>query len=312
MYLRSPLARWLLRKSLVVFIYHEVSDSPSPFNEMFGLNVRPWVFARHLDLIRQCFSVIEPRQLLSGDYPRPAALITFDDGNLSYFRDALPLLKARGIPSIAFLNMGPIRGDVCWSGLVTYLAHCDPDFAGRGGDAGRHFSEFSESRVYEYLGSVDEHVLLERVRTFRGAIATERDVAAVGAEPLVHLGNHLYNHHNATLLGSRLREEFWKNQRMIDDHPRGTRFFSYPFSRYNAATLRQIRAEGVEAVFTGGGVPNVNGTGGLYYRVELPDRVLSEQELVAEVLKRYLPSRLRRRNLDKEVRADHGQTRTNT
>ncbi len=252
------------------------------------------MFARQLDLIRECFHVIEPRQLLAGNYPRPAALITFDDGNLSYFQNALPLLKARGIPSVAFLNMGPIRGELCWSGLVTYLARFEPAFSGD--EAGeRDFTRFDEARVRRYLESADGDGVLERARRFRGAIATEREVAAVAGEPLVSLANHLYNHYNATLLGDRLGDEYWKNQRILDDHPRGIRFFSHPFSRQNADTVRRIRAEGARAVFTVGGLPNLNGGAGLYYRVELPDMALSEPELVAEVLKRYLSARWYRR-----------------
>jgi len=278
----------------VVFIYHEVSDWPSEFNRVFGLNVRPSVFARHLDVIQRAFTIIDPGRLLAGDYPRPAALITFDDGNLSYFRNALPLLKARGIPSVAFLNLGPIRGEVCWSGVVTYLARCDANFARSGAAGTGDYTEFGEADVRRYLESVDGDAVLDRARRFRGAIATETEIAAVATDPLVSLGNHLYNHYNATLLGDRLREEFWKNQQILDDHPRGIRFFSYPFSRQNAATLQEIRAEGAEAVFTAGGLPNTNGTADLYYRVELPDRVLGEQELISEVLKRYLPATVRR------------------
>lgn len=285
----------ILRKCLVVFIYHEVSNHPSLFNSMFGLNVSPAVFSRQLDLIREYFHVLDPVQLAGGRYETPGALVTFDDGNLSYFRDALPILKAKGIPSVVFLNMGPVGGEVCWSGLVTYLQSFERGFYEQRGDrpTGYDFCEFTEAEVYRYLDSVDRDALFERVRVFRGPIAGEADVAAVAGEPLVYLGNHLHNHYNAILLNYRLTEEYWKNQRIIDDHPRGLRWFSYPFSSYNDETTRVIRAAGAKAVFAVGGLPNVNGDCDVYYRVQLDEDVLTERDMLSRVLKNYAAERCR-------------------
>jgi peptidoglycan/xylan/chitin deacetylase (PgdA/CDA1 family) len=290
-----PVSARILEESVVVFIYHDVSDQPSLFNSMFGLNVSPAVFSKQLDLIRSYFHVIDPIQLISGGYRTPTALITFDDGNLSYFRTALPILKEKGIPSVVFLNMGTIRGEVCWSGLVTYLQSFERRFYEPNGyrPAGYDFCQFTESEVYRYLDSVDGDALLERVRVFRGPFGSEEDIKAVSREPLVYLGNHLYNHYNATLLSHRLREEYWKNQRVLDAHPRGVRLFSYPFSRYNDETTRLILGEGAAAVFTVGGLPNVNGRRGLYYRVQLDEGVVTERDMVAHVLKHYVGGQCR-------------------
>lgn len=289
------LSRRLLERSLVVFIYHEVSDCPSPFNAMFGLNVSPSAFARHLELIREYFYIIDPLQLVAGSYRTPAALITFDDGNLSYFRNALPILKEKGVPSVAFLNMGTIRGEVCWSGLVTYLQCFERDFYVRGGcrPTGYDFCRFTEPEVHGYLESVDGDALLERVREFRGPLATEADVEAVSDEPLVYLGNHLYNHYNATLLSHRLRGEYRRNQDLLDRHPRGMRLFSYPFSRYNEETTRVIREEGAQAVFAVGGLPNTSQGGDVLYRVELHERVVAQRGMIAEILKNYVGAKCR-------------------
>jgi len=291
------LERRILEKSVVVFIYHDISDAPSRFNSMFGLNVRPSIFSIQLDLIREHFHIVGPVQLVRGDYQKPAALITFDDGNLSYFRNALPILKEKGIPSLAFLNAGPIRGEVCRSGLGAYLQNFEPVFYGpRGYEPGGYdFCQFTEPEVYRYLDSVDADALLERVRAFRGPIAGKEDLEAVSTEPLVYLGNHLYNHYNATLLFDRLKDEYWKNQSILDDHPRGVRLFSYPFSRHNDETTRIIRAQGAEAIFTVGGLPNVGGKGDMYYRVELSNEVVAGSDMVSEVTKNYLAAKLKGR-----------------
>lgn len=292
---RPSISRRILENSLVVFIYHDVASQPSVFNSMFGLNVRPAVFSRQLDLIRGYFHIIDPIELISGRYQTPAALITFDDGNLSYFQNAVPILREKGIPSVAFLNMGPIRGEVCWSGLVTYLQCFEPRFYEPRGyrSTGYDFCQFTEPEVHRYLDSVDGEAVLERARVFRGPFAREEDLETVAGEMLVYLGNHLYNHYNATVLSHRLREEYWKNQRVLDDHPRGVRFFSYPFSRYNDETTRALQAEGAQVVFTVGGLPNVNGREDVYYRVQLDEDVVTEQDMITQVLKNYLVAQCR-------------------
>ena len=290
------LARRLLRDSVVVFLYHEVSDTPAEFATLFGLNVRPETFSRQMEMIGEHFHWTSPEELLTGRVRKPAALVTFDDGNLSYFRTALPILKEKGIPSIAFLNMGTIRGEVCWSGLTTYLQKKEPGF---GCFLGRTFGEndyreFTREEVDRYLDSVDAEELLGRVRRFRGAIAAEQDLEAVSGEPLVWLGNHLYNHYNATLLNGQLREEYRKNQRLLESHPRQIPFFSYPFSCLNRETTRLLREEGAKVLFGGGGLPNWGDHRNLYAQIALDDRMDTEEKLFARILENVLAGSCRR------------------
>ena len=290
------ISRRILQKALVVFLYHEVSDAPSDFNRMFGLNISPRIFSRQLELIQQFFHVLDPSQFLKEKSPRPAALITFDDGNASYFRNALPILKEKKIPSIAFLNMGPIRGEVCWSGLVTYLQHCEPRFTEhrdpqpRGDD----FCRFSEAEVARFLGTVDAPPLLEQVRRFRGELARPEDLEQASQEPLVYFGNHLYNHYNVTLSSPSLDGMYRKNQQILEDLPRSLPLFSFPFSRSDLKSVQSLSALGARALFTGGGLPNLNGNGNLYYRVQLSEKAVTEKGMFSEILKNHTVQRMRR------------------
>lgn len=289
-----PFNRKVLDKALVVFLYHEVSYSPSEFNRLFNLAVHPDRFSAHLDLIRSRFNVIGPEELLSGDYPRPAALITFDDGNRSYFHEALPILKSKGIPSVAFLNMGPILGEVCWSGLVAYLQQHEPGFISRSGrrPVANEFRDLTEAEVMPYLEGKES--LIERVKAFRGPLASEADLRAVAVDPLVTLGNHLYNHYNATLLSDQLKETYRRNQRLLEDYSRGSRLVSYPFSCWNRATTRMLLEEGAQALFTGADLPNFNTRGPLFHRVELGEGVTTEAQMHRALLRNLLPALVRR------------------
>jgi hypothetical protein len=152
---------------------------------------------------------------MEGDYERPAALITFDDGMLGYFSNAVPIMTDRQIPSINFLNIDTIEGNPSWAGLVTYLADVDVDFQRKiGHDEDGPPVEItlvSPGIVREYLSSVGDESLVGRVREFTGAIATRRDLETVQDSSLVFLGNHLANHYSTLTLGKEeLSEQYSK------------------------------------------------------------------------------------------------------
>ena len=111
----------VLKKTLTIFVYHDISDDPSEFSCTFNLNVYPKVFDYQISFIKDNFNIISPDDLLKGKIPSKAALVTFDDGFRSYFRNAVPILEKYKVPSIIFLNMEPVKGSVFWSGLITYL-----------------------------------------------------------------------------------------------------------------------------------------------------------------------------------------------
>lgn len=97
---RSPLQaafRARARERLTVLCYHGVDDPES--------------FARHLDYLaartvpvtldQVAGAVLDGRPL-----PRRALLLTFDDGERSLLEDGAPLMRARGIPGVAFVVAG--------------------------------------------------------------------------------------------------------------------------------------------------------------------------------------------------------------
>jgi hypothetical protein len=230
--------RKAMEDSLSIFVYHEVSDHPSPFMNAPNLNVPPLLFAQQMDFIRNHFNIIGPDQLLKGDYQPPAALVTFDDGMLGYFQNALPILTEKKIPSINFLNMETIEGEPSWSGLVTYLTLYDAPFQEK---LSRHFHQsppwavtlIDPDFVHDYLSTIDTDSLKERVKNFTGAIATPSDLEAVQNNRFVYFGNHLYNHYcTLTLNKEDLQKQYSINQEKINQFPNGRAMFAYPYGRF--------------------------------------------------------------------------------
>ena len=94
----------ILKNSVVIFLYHDVSNKPSPFSKKYNvLNISPDIFYSQVKAINNLFNIISPTDLIDGDFKRPAALFTFDDGYRNYIDNALPILDQYSFKSIVFL-----------------------------------------------------------------------------------------------------------------------------------------------------------------------------------------------------------------
>jgi hypothetical protein len=97
----------LLRAAVVLQYHHVSEDTPA------STSTSPQRFAMHLDYLQQAGFDIVPLQdladALRADRPLPekTAAITFDDGCISIYDTAWPLLKAKGWPFTVFVNTEP-------------------------------------------------------------------------------------------------------------------------------------------------------------------------------------------------------------
>ncbi len=95
-------------QALVVLQYHHISSSTPP-----STSTRVEQFSAHLEhLAEHKFQVWSLSQLAQAlrkgqELPDKTAVITFDDGYISVFDTAYPLLKQRGWPFAVFINTQP-------------------------------------------------------------------------------------------------------------------------------------------------------------------------------------------------------------
>ncbi|MFQ5646598.1 MAG: polysaccharide deacetylase family protein, partial [bacterium] len=274
------------RNSVCIFLFHEVSEHPSEFNRLYKLNVPPRVFGRQIEIIRDLFNIITPEQLSSGDYPRPAALITFDDGLPGYFENAVPILESLACPSLIFLNMAPVDGKIFWGGLLTYLTTYRRDFQEavkeKYGDKLPLFALCPRKMVEEYLDKAGKENIFPQAKRFYGKFSTREQLAK--ANKYVYLGNHLYNHYNALLLSdSELRDAYVTNQAELDKYPGSIPFFSYPFGQpkscYNKATDSLIFDLGARFIFTAYPSMNFKKNQSVWHRFSLNEAIQTEEEM---------------------------------
>lgn len=268
-----------LKNTLSVFIYHDVTDRPSEWSDIYDLNITPAVFDLHISFIKRHFNVISPDDLLAGRIPDRAALITFDDGLKNVFTNAVPIIKRHGLPAIIFVNMGTVKGELSWSGLITYLCDKKPDFAEylktkiKQPDNRALFLHCSKTIVEAYLKKTGQSFEKE-VRGFVGEFATEEDLRNVSHSSFIFYGNHLYNHHVALLMSDEeLLDSFKTNAAELQAYPNYRPLFAFPFGQpgtcFSESQVELLLANGAKKVFSSYGSINTDVSSPYLHRIGL-------------------------------------------
>ena len=92
------------RPRLRAVLYHHVADHASSLVDRLAATTPPDVFEAHVRRMARDYEVVSLDDVLSGELPRRALLITFDDGYRSIADVALPILRQRGLPSVFFIT----------------------------------------------------------------------------------------------------------------------------------------------------------------------------------------------------------------
>jgi len=257
------------RGKLTVFCYHDVSDNPSEFSHKYQLDVCPSLFEWQLSFLKNHFNFVSPDDLLRGRLPPKSALITFDDGFRSFFINAVPILENHRVPCIIFLNMGPVKGEIFWSGLITYLCEKRPDFVqylkSQIALTDPHLPLFlscSKEIVNSYIQKVGVN-FGKQVSEFVGPLAKEEDLQEASQKNLIFYGNHLFNHNVPLLMSDdELVESFVKNIKELEKYPNYRNMFSFPFGQPGSCFSRRqvdlLINAGAKKVFRSSGGINVD------------------------------------------------------
>ena len=260
-YFLIPLGKAYTKNALTVFCFHDVNKNPSEFSSNFHLNVPPDIFETQVKFIAENFNVIDVDSLLNSEIPEQAALITFDDGFKSYFTDAVPILTQNDLPSVNFLNIAPIEGEVFWSGLITYLCEKSPEFIEYINLNHKDKSEnipiylkCSRNIINSFLKITDKTYRKE-VDDFVGELATKKDLISVSSNKLVFFGNHLYNHDVPLLLTNKeLLESYFSNENKLKMYSNYRNIFAFPFGQpitcFSDAQIKILKDAGAKKIFS--------------------------------------------------------------
>jgi len=274
------------KSCLFIFNYHEISESPSRFARDCNLNVPPRLFRRQIKWIKKNFRIVSPDQLLYGQFDGPAAMITFDDGFASVFREGGPILKEEHLPAVCFMNMGPCSGEVFWSGLVMYLNNYRKDFVKyiqrKYIRAASNFVLFCrEEDLQTSVKLLGCPQIYDEARLYYGSFANQEDLDLSGSLGLF-LANHLYNHFNAVSIPPDvLKSEYLLNEKALLQYPNYLNFFSYPFGQagscYSRVTDNIILSLGASRIFTAVPLANRSPFGRRLHRLSMVAGIDTEE-----------------------------------
>jgi hypothetical protein len=289
----------MLEQALTVFVYHDISEVPSEFSYKYQLNVCPNLFEWQLRFLKKHFNFVSPDDLLEDRVPPKAALLTFDDGFSSFFTNAATILEKHQVPCIIFLNMAPIKGEIFWSGLITYLCEKKPDFVAYLKKCMLHesrepplFLSCSAEIVCSYIKKAGEDVL-SQVLEFVGSFADEESLEQGSANKLICYGNHLYNHYVPLLMSDmELLDSFDRNANALKKYPNFRNMFSFPFGQPDSCfSHRQVDLlfeRGAKKIFRSSGTVNYKAKALYLDRIALTSWHTSSERIWYQIFKHRL------------------------
>lgn len=287
----KKLFKFLYKKKLVIFLFHEISNSPSKFYNENNLNIKPNLFDKQIDFISENFKIIHPKNIYKKRNSEPHALITFDDGSKGVFTNALKILERKKCPSIFFINYAPIKNEIFWSGLIIYLCNNYDDFKkiinpnNQKHIIGKEFLYANLDHIEKFFESYDKEKIFKSAKKYYGEFGSVDDLQKTAESNLFCIGNHLYNHYNASLLDQdTLISNYKKNK--LNYLKNYYDYFSYPFGQkdtcYNDKTNEILLEIGAQAIFTANPL-NFNNNSRIFHRFSIDESFTSDKILLAKL-----------------------------
>ena len=197
---------YTLKNGLTVFLFHDVTDSPSSFILETDMFSHFHQFEKEISWINQNFEIIGMYDLLNCTIPKNAALITFDDSWLGIKLAIERVLVPLKIQSTIFLNIGTVLTGVDASALGRYTSK----------SASPNDIDLNQIKdIYPESQNTDFQV-------YQGKLLTYEDILFLDSIPEVTFGNHLYEHFRAR----ELTEEEFEFQ-VIENHRQLKKFGSF-------------------------------------------------------------------------------------
>ena len=251
---------------ITIFLFHDITDTPSEFNEEYNLSTCNKVFEDQISWINTNFSIIHPKTILLDDIkiPKNAAIITFDDGFLGTFENGLKILNRLKIPSVVFINMyAVLEKKPILPAQASYISKYNPKFV--------NFLTSKDIKPPYYLNLTPQ--IMEEAKTvlgissiendtmlaYQGDYATLEELYKWQNSELVVYANHLFNHWNAKSLNKdQLREQYNLNQEILDSFPNSINLFAFPngipnlcFTETEIKIIKQLGAKKVFSSING-------------------------------------------------------------
>ena len=281
------------KKSLSIFLFHDICDNPSQFALDYNLAVSNKLFKKQVRWINSNYLIISPKELLNKkELPKNAAIITFDDGFLGTFQNGISYLESIKIPSVVFLNMLHIEQKTPMiSAIGCYLEnkseiYCDTI---KKINLRKPFHLNINPEIYKKIIQELPELNFEEINRYQGQFATSKTLRKFENSEYVFYGNHLYEHWNAPSL--KLDEfifQYEKNRIRLSNYKNHIDFFSFPNGQpnlcFSSNHLEKLIELGCKSVFYSSGSKKLNFNENIYDRMDLTTYEYSKIKLSYRVL----------------------------
>jgi peptidoglycan/xylan/chitin deacetylase (PgdA/CDA1 family) len=224
----------------LVLAYHSVVDAAAVGKDLYS--VTKTNFIEHMEILKRHFAVISPPALFGCEKTAaPRVLITFDDGKIDNYTEALPVLRAFDFPAVFFvttalvgtdgyLSEGEIRDAAQNNIHIGSHSVTHADFARI--DAARTFEELQESK------SFIENLTKKDTVSFAYPYGNVHNVKEIDKEILQRLG-YKYAFVFGAFDNYRMRDRF-RIPRFMATDLRGATFFNQVVSAFLMQRRRRL------------------------------------------------------------------------
>jgi peptidoglycan/xylan/chitin deacetylase (PgdA/CDA1 family) len=246
------------RGSVTVLTFHRVLDEAA-FQRtcsLPGIVIRRQTFQDLADYIGRECEAVDFTHAIEAPAGTPRVMVTFDDGWKDTYTNALPVMRARGIPATVFVCPGLVgRTMPFWPELVaSLLGKASPPIGGAEIEAlieslktytTKDREQFI-ARLYEMHAPSNGKDAYSDDRTVSWDDIREMDATGV------RFGCHTHTHQILTTVPAQAaRQEIRKSKRAIEAALyKRCDLFAYPNGNSSAATRRMLAEEGFTAAFT--------------------------------------------------------------
>ena len=246
---------------LTVFVFHDITDYPSKFSKSIGTHTPVSVFRRQLGWILQDFDVVHPATVDQLREENRSAVLTFDDGNVGFRDEVVPILEELNLPAVVFVNSDVLNGKPSAAAVSHWFGITE------GGDRWQNsIPTTHRTRVTSLQDS--EH--WEDFWAQHGRFLTNSDLVALGDHSLICVGNHLANHWDTTGLTTiQFRKEFTRGQNALGQFPNTLSWYAPPHGIGSQLQEKLAIDLGAKRVFRGGGRLNPNPNSPILDRIDL-------------------------------------------
>jgi peptidoglycan/xylan/chitin deacetylase (PgdA/CDA1 family) len=264
-------------------LFHDISDTESPFTAGLGGTVTPKNFEAALTFLTRHYTPVSLQDVLASfdgqPLPSRPVLVTFDDAYKSVSEFAAPICSKFGVPAVFFVNAACLDNrQLALNNLICYVVNrfgLDTINTAIRTVKGENFAVRSLAEVFaRFLPTIS----LAARKGFRNALirlaqVSEPDLAAEACLYLssrqlselvrsnFEIGNHTYSHvHGRVLSSADFAEEIDANKAALEAASGArVRSFSVPYGSSAdliPALLRHMQSSGYEAIFLAEGRVN--------------------------------------------------------